>query len=485
MELRPFQRRFLKGAAGARTAVLSLPRGNAKTTLIASVCADAMTPDHSLFRPGTEIYLVSGSLEQSRRTAWKQLRRILEPRAEALGRSAEYRWVEGQRAIQVIHRARNKRQRLTGPETRLSVLPSSSRAALGLVATHLLLADEPGGWEANDGEELFASITTAQGKPDSELRVYFVGTLAPAPPEGWWVKLATGGPRPGIHVECLQARPDRWDDLRELRRVNPLIREFPESWRVLVEERDAARRDPGLRSMFMRYRANIPGRDQRSIVLETADWLAVCRRPVPPREGRPCVGVDMGQGRAWTAVAALWANGRMECAALAPGAPSIRDQERADLVPAGTYERLFEAGRLSVDGGRRVPRVSAMLDVLRGLSTEPWVIALDRFRVNEVRDAGPPAALEPRGARWSEASEDVRAFRALAFDGGLAVEEGSRALLETSLAASKLEYDTSGNMRLVKSSHNRSRDDVVAAAALAAGAHARRARRPAPEVFFA
>ena len=75
-----------------------------------------------------------------------------------------------------------------------------------------------------------------------------------------------------------------------------------------------------------------------------------------------------------------------------------------------------------------------------------------------------------RRQRWSESSEDIRALRKLALDGPLTVEVGSRPLLAHSLAVSKTENDTSGNVRMVKMSHgNTSRDDVAVAWCLAAG----------------
>ena len=120
-------------------------------------------------------------------------------------------------------------------------------------------------------------------------------------------------------------------------------------------------------------------------------------RPVPEREGRPIVGIDLGAGRAWSAAVALWRNGRVEALAV-------------------------------------VPRV----------------------------------------ARWSEASEDIRATRKLALDGPLAIAPESRALLTASLAAAMVANDDAGNVRMVKrGTNNQARDDVAAALVLAAGALAR------------
>ena len=63
-ELRPFQRRFLRGALdpATDTAACSMPRGNGKSSLAAWLAARALTPGDSLFRPGTESHLIAASV---------------------------------------------------------------------------------------------------------------------------------------------------------------------------------------------------------------------------------------------------------------------------------------------------------------------------------------------------------------------------------------------------------------------------------------
>ena len=131
---------------------------------------------------------------------------------------------------------------------------------------------------------------------------------------------------------------------------------------------------------------------------------------------------------------------------------------------------------LTVDGDRRVPRVSALVDRL--MAWRPARIVCDRFRLAEFQDATRGrVTVKPRIQRWSEASEDIRAVRSLALDGPLTVARESRGLLTASLAASRVESDTGGSVRLIKrSTNNTGRDDAVVALALACGAHTRRRR---------
>ena len=198
---------------------------------------------------------------------------------------------------------------------------------------------------------------------------------------------------------------------------------FAESRRKLLEERDDARRDDRLRARFLSYRLNVPTGDPTSVLLPVADWKRTLARAVPARAGRPIVGVDLGGGRAWSAAVALWRSGRCEAFAIAPRLPSLAEQERRDLVPAGTYQRLADAGVLLTDGTRRVPRASVLVDRLR--RWRPDHVVCDRFRLGELLDAaGGAVRIEPRVTRWSEASADIRATRAMAAGGR---ENGPRA----------------------------------------------------------
>ena len=199
-------------------------------------------------------------------------------------------------------------------------------------------------------------------------------------------------------------------------------------------------------------------------------------REVPEREGRPIVGVDLGGGRAWSAACAIYANGRTEALAVAPGIPDLESQEIRDRVPAYTYRRLYDMGQLEVAEGLRVQPPAALWEMIRTAWGKPQVVVLDRFRLAEFEDAVKRGArLEPRVSRWSEASFDIRSLRAMALDGPMAVDADSQALLATSLAQAMVKSDDAGNTRLVKrSSNNQSRDDVAAAFTLAAGAYARR-----------
>ncbi|MDE2667222.1 MAG: hypothetical protein OXI69_13845 [Acidobacteriota bacterium] len=358
------------------------------------------------------------------------------------------------------------------------MIGSNGKTAMGLVGCPWVIADEPGAWEVRGGTLVHDAIETAKGKPGSPLRAVYIGTLAPST-GGWWHDLVKDGSGPGVYVQVLQGDRKTWDRWPTIRKANPLTAISADFRAKLLQERDAARRDTRLKARFLSYRLNIPTADESEVLLTVEDWERVTARAVPDREGLPMFAYDLGGGRAWSAAVALWRNGRTEALAVAPGIPSLEDQEKRDRVPAGLYRKLEESGRLLVADGFRVPAPA----FLHGSAVAAWggpdCILCDRFRLPELADAVNGARLVPRVTRWSEASEDIRGLRKLAADGPLSVETGSRDLLTASLSVAMVKNDDQGSVRLVKrGSNNTARDDVAAAWLLAAGALSRWIRRP-------
>ena len=70
-------------------------------------------------------------------------------------------------------------------------------------------------------------------------------------------------------------------------------------------------------------------------------------------------------------------------------------------------------------------------------------------------------------------------------DGPLSVDPGSRNLLVVSMSAAYVQNDNAGNSRLIKRTSNKARDDVAAAATLAAGAFERAGAAPVRELKYA
>ena len=467
MELRPFQRRFVKNALapGIDVAVLSIPRANGKTWLAAHLLERGLTPGDPLHVPGAEYILCATTLETAR-LCFRFVRAALEPRGG-------FTFVDASNRIGIRH---------TASKAVLRVMSSNAKSAFGIVGCPLVVGDEPGAWETIGGEMMQDAIVTALGKPGSPMRAVFIGTLAPSI-HGWWHDLVKTGSTSSTYVQSLRGDPDRWAQWREIKRLNPLTAISPELRRRLKLEREEAKGDSRLKARFLSYRLNVPSGDESTMLLTVDDWTRVTERDVPPRAGKPIVAVDLGAGRAWSAAVAIWKNGRTEALALAPGIPDIEAQEKRDRVSSGTYESLVSAGLLHVADGLRVQPPSMLADLI----TETWGpaagVVADRFRIPDLADAG-LHGLEPRMTRWSESSADIRALRKMAKDGPLSVHPGSAPLLEASLAVASVKADDAGNVRLQKrGSNNTSRDDVAAALTLGAGAHQRRSKAPKRGVY--
>lgn len=464
----PFQREFLRGVADPEVdlAALCCPRGAGKTLLGAHLGALCLRPGSALFRERVETVVVAGSIEQARI--------LLHYVRESLDRVAShYRWSSGTRP-KVVHK---------GSGTILRILSSSAKRALGLSRFRYIIGDEPGAWEAREGEAMYQGLRTSLGKLPGQ-KLILLGTRAPAEPGSWWPDLVDGGSGDGIHVTDLRAPDDApWDHYHTALRANPVIRIHPSLRRRVLRERDEARRNPTMRPVYEAFRLNKPVSVTADALVEVDDWRAVEAREVPPRVGRPVVGLDLGGDRSWSAAACLYLNGRLEVYALTPGIPDLKAREKQDGQPRGMYERLVGDGSLVVDRGVRFARPHILIDHLLHVGIRPaWVIC-DRFAWGALADAvGGRWPVVKRVGRWSEATEDIAGFRQLTADGPLAITPESRRLARLGISEAVVEEDTSGNSRLRKRRGHRSRDDVAMAGILAAGALvreiARRGRGP-------
>ena len=460
MELRPFQRRFIRRALSPEidTAAISLPRAGGKTFLCAHIVAKALTPSDPSYESGREIVLISGSLQQAR-FAYKFVKAALEP----LG---IYRWNSSTTAVGALDKSSG---------TQLRCLSSNPKTILGLVGTAIAVLDEPGAYEVVGGQDLWDAVLTSQGKPGSRMRILLAGTRAPARPGSWWLALLDRGSVGTTYIQQLKGDLSKWDSWAEIKRVNPLVSVSADFRRKLLEERDEARRDDRAKARFLSYRLNLESTDETSMLLSVPEWRRCEGRALRPGGARPVVGVDLGGGRSWSAATAVFPGGRVESFALTSGIPPIMDQERRDVAPRGTYARLVAEGALLIDRDRHIPRASLMVDeILRRWPGLRFVVC-DRFRLHDLLDAfGGRATVVPRVTRWSESAADIRAVRQLALDGNLSVEPRSRALMRIALAAAVVQHDSSGNSRLVKKGSNSTgRDDPAHALTLACGALSR------------
>ena len=321
--LLPFQSSFVSVVCRkdrpVSIAALSTPRGNGKSWLAGLLAARSLTPGDPLHENGVENVLVAASRSQAAI--------VLDFTRQFLADQEGYRW----RLDGVEHLASRARVR---------VISSDSRRAMGLGANvRLAICDEPGSWAPQSGRRLWDAVCTGLGK--RTMTIVAVGTLAPAPltgPASWWPATVAAGSGNATHVALLQADPDRWESFDEVLRVNPVAAVNPHLRRALEREHKAALESDRAARTFRNYRLNLPGDPVDSQPLITlAEWEKCCTKPIPEISGKPVIGLDLGGTRSWSAGSAVWPSGRIEAWAIAPGVPSLSDQEKEDQVAPGTY----------------------------------------------------------------------------------------------------------------------------------------------------
>ena len=460
--LLPFQSSFVAAVCRKEQkvsiAALSTPRANGKSWLAGVLVARCLTPGDPLHEFGVENILVAASRPQAAI--------VLDFTRAFLADEEGYRW------------------RLDGVEhlesrARVKVISSDSRRAMGLGAhVRLAICDEPGSWAPQSGRRLWESVTGAIGK--RRMTVVAVGTLAPAPlvgPASWWPDLVKSGSGDARHVSLIQADAAKWESFDEVLRCNPVSSINPYLKQTLAREHKTALESDRAARTFRQFRLNLPGDPVESQPLITgSEWARVCARPLPEISGKPVIGVDLGGSRSWSAAAAIWPSGRIESWALAPGKPSLSDQEKEDQVAEGTYLELVRSGGLAVDEGRAVPSIERLLS--RVWPWEPLAIVCDNYRAPELHQvvSGRVRVIE-RAKSGGEATGNIQALRARLLDSEAGVSESSRALLAAAWAQTNLIISNEGLTKVTKLDQRRSRDDASAALLLAAG---EQARRPAP-----
>ena len=308
-----------------------------------ALLAKALKPsDDPLYVEGAESVLVSASRPMATLT--------LEAARLVLGDDPEFRW----RRDGVEH---------VKTRTRCRVLSSDSRRAYGLgSAMNLAVLDEPGSFAPTSGERLWRALLGSLGK-NSSARILACGTIAPAAVGSWWQTFIEGGSGPGVHIQLIQGDEETWRDWDAVLAANPCTAINPNLVRTLKREHDEALQNDRAAAAFLRFRMNInaPEATHAQPLITSSEWSRICGRPIPACEGRPTIGVDLGGSRSWSAACAIWPSGRIEAWAVAPGRPTLHDQEVEDQVLEGTYSALARSGGLSVDEEHAVPDIGLLL----------------------------------------------------------------------------------------------------------------------------
>ena len=238
----------------------------------------------------------------------------------------------------------------------------------------------------------------------------------------------------------------------------------------MQDEADRVEATPSDRSSFLAYDLNLPQSPTREMIFSLSDLQGCHVGELPPREGRACLGLDMGGATSGTACAAIWpSTGRVELWLAFGDNPCLVERGRFD---GARYDLMQQRGELRVYPGRVTPVASFLGDVAADLQgTRVHKIAADGYKDGEVRDA-----LERAGLRWpyefrrvgagKDGGRDCRAAQRLVIGQRLKLVENLA--LASAIRNSGIRRDANGNPGLDKST-SRGRIDLVSALIIAAG----------------
>lgn len=464
LKLAPFQKQFVRGALdpAVNVAAFSIGRGNAKTALASGIALGALTGAWDR-QPRREILIAARTADQGR-IAWQFAAGFARSLPEEMQKALTFR--------------RSPRLEIEfagdGGGHVLRVLPADGRTSLGTAPT-LVLMDERGHWQRDQGDELEHALLSGLGKRGG--RALIISTSAPddAHPFSKWLDEEQAGvyrqehrPAPGLPA----------DDAESLLIANPgALVGIGSSleWLQAQARRAIARGGSALTSFRLLNRNERVSGETRDLLLTVDEWLSCETSELPPREGSVIIGIDLGGSASMSAAAFYWpATSRLECLGWFPSKPNLLDRGQGDGV-GSRYVEMHKRGELSTLGDQTVPVAAWLSAVMRHVEGQPiGALIMDRFKQSELGEAidraGIRAPLIWRGMGFRDGGEDCERFRRACFDGR--VKAAPSLLLRSAFADAVTLRDPANNLKLAKARSN-GRIDAAAASVLAVAEGAR------------
>lgn len=469
IKLAPFQKKYVRGALadGVNVAVLSIGRGNAKTALSAGIALGAVKGVWDR-QPRREVLIAARTRDQAR---------IAFDFVVGFIRSLP----EDEQKLFTIRRSPRLEIEYEGDGGGhfLRAIAADGKSALGSAPT-LVLMDERGHWQADQGDALEHALLSGLGKRGG--RALIISTSAPddAHPFSVWLDEAQEGvyrqehrPAPGLPA----------DDLESLKEANPGAAHGIGSsldWLQGQARRAIARGGSTLTSFRLYNRNERVSGETRDVLLTVDQWLACEASDLPPRQGQVVIGIDLGGSASMTAAAFYWPEtGRLEALGTFPSKPSLLDRGQNDGVST-RYVEMHDRGELTTLGDQTVPVAPWLLMVMAHVEGETVAaITMDRYKQAELGEAidkaGIRAPLVWRGQGFRDGGEDCERFRRAAYDDK--VKTAPSLLLRSAFADAVCLRDPANNLKLAKA-RSTGRIDAAAATVLAVAEGARIMGRP-------
>jgi len=456
-------------ADGINIGVLSVGRGNAKTSLSSALAVTHLAGDWEPQRQ-REVVIAARTREQTQ-TAFNFARSFIEANPEMLAR------------VIAIRKSPMLEIEMDGPDGphRLKCLPSTGKAVLGGAAT-LAILDERAAWMESRGDELEMALLTSLAKRGG--RALIISTSAASDDNTFsrWLD----EPPEGCYAQEHRAPDDcKADSVRAIRAANPGIKDgiIDEAQLVRAARQAIQRGGPFLasfRNLHLNQRVETAGHE---LLLDADVWARCETDEQAPREGPVIVGLDLGGAASMSAAAYFWpASGRLECLSWLPSEPSLATRGMNDGVGA-RYVQMAERGELHLIGARSVPVKEWIVEVLANVEGQTVeTIVADRFKQSDLADAldgaGYRGSVLWRGNGFVDGGTDVEQFRRLAHDAKISAPISL--LLRSAFSDAVCKRDPSFNPKLDKVK-SRGRIDAVSATVIATAAGYRSMMRPEPK----
>ncbi len=452
-----------------RNAVISLPRKNGKTQLLAGLAlAHLIGPEAE---PRGQVYSAAVDRQQAS-LIFNELQALID---------ADDEFAE----LVNVQRFKKTIEVLDGPAkgSIYTALSSDARSAHGL-SPSFVICDEAGQWPRRDLYDALATSTGARAEP----LMVTISTQA-ASDEHFLSELIDHGLQvregvvedPSFHL-TLYAAPEDADpfDPEVWRACNPALGDF-RSWEEFEATAQRAQAIPSNLAPFQQLYLNMRV-DAETRWIAAAEWDA-CDAAVDlaALQGRPCwAGLDLGSTRDLTALVLVFPDddGGFDVVPYF-WCPREALAERADRdrVPYDVWSRqgLIEPtpGR-STDYGyirRRLGEVASDFDV--------QAVAYDRWRIEDLRRDLDADGIGLRLTEWGQGYRDMSPAVDILESLVLArkLRHGGQRVLRWNASNAVVEQDASGNRKLTKK-RSRERIDGLVALAMALGAARRDVGEP-------
>jgi phage terminase large subunit-like protein len=475
-KLRPWQKKFIRavyktdkhGKRLVRTAVLSVGRGNGKTTLAAMLGLCHLAGPEAESRG--EVYSAANDRFQAGRI-FSEMAAIIE----------RVPWLDERVSIK---RFTKELEDVGGTESIYVALSRESGTKMG-VAPSVVIYDELG---QSEGRDLLDALDTAMGKREEPLMIV-ISTQA-ARDEAPLSTLIDYGLRiergeiidPTFHLRFYSAPPDSdpWSP-KTWKLANPAMNDFrslSDVKRLALQAQRMPAAEASFRNLILNQRV-----DATSQFITMATWKACDNVSGNPEtfKGRPCfAGLDLGATKDMTALVLVFVDSSGGFDVLPhcwlPG-ETLQEAEDRDKMQ---YRVWAQQGHLLTFPIRTTdPKaVATKIAELHGLYRIK-ALAFDRWRIEDIKRElsaiGCSVELVPFGQGFRDMAPAIDKLERLVEEGKL--RHGGHPVLAMAAANAKAELDAAGNRKLSKRRSN-GRIDALVALTMAIGV----AARPAPTI---